>query len=387
MSERLRRLVCSVCDYRKTHKRNFRHPLPDMLILSVLARLCGCGTRKEIIKFGECHLQLLQSLYGILPKGVPSEATLCRMEKCIDEDAFARLYSEFAHLLTAGIDPPSDGRPAIKAIDGKFMRGTTLANGRWPDIVSIYDVGRGMATDTEACQEKSNEIKATPRLLERASFEPGTVVTADAMNCQTEIIDLILRKKAHYFIALKANQRTLRYSVEDTLPGMTADDENHSVEIGHGRIHERRCRVFYGVGRISGIDKFRGVCAVVEVTTHTTYKATGEETSQTRYYITSMRGSAQLMDYISRKHWGIENNQHWELDTLQGQDATKRKYPKAARNLDTIQKIVHAIIAYTARKKLPYEISSSKEKMKTQFKSLMTMASFNIGFALSMMAL
>ena len=168
---------------------------------------------------------------------------------------------------------------------------------------------------------------------------------------------------------------------------MTADDEYHSVETGHGRIHERRCRVFYGVDRISGTDKFSSVCAIVEVTTHTTHKATGKETSQTRYYITSMRGSAQLMDYISRKHWGIENNLHWELDTLQGQDATKRKYPKAARNLDTIQKIVHAIIAYTARKKLPYEISSSKEKMKTQLKSLMTMASFNIWFALSMMAL
>ena len=64
-----------------------------------------------------------------------------------------------------------------------------------------------------------------------------------------------------------------------------------------------------------------------------------------------------------------------------------RLYAKAARNLDTIQKIVHAIIAYTARKKLPDEISCSKEKMKTPFKSLMTMASFNIGFALSMMAL
>ena len=135
------------------------------------------------------------------------------MEKGIDEDAFARLYSEFARLLTADIDPPTDGHPVVKAIDGKFMRGTTLANGRWPDIVSIYDVDRGIATDTEACQEKSNEIKATPRLIERASFEPGCVVTADAMNCQTEIISLILKKGAHYFIALKANQRALRYSV------------------------------------------------------------------------------------------------------------------------------------------------------------------------------
>ena len=43
-------------------------------------------------------------------------------------------------------------------------------------------------------------------LPQRASFEPGTVVTAGAMNCQTEIIDLILKKKAHYFITLKANQ-------------------------------------------------------------------------------------------------------------------------------------------------------------------------------------
>ena len=92
MSERIRRLVCSVCDYRKTHKKNFRHPLPDMLILSILARLSGCGTRKEIIQFGEHNLQLLQSAYGILPKGVPSEATLCRMENSIDDEAFARLY-------------------------------------------------------------------------------------------------------------------------------------------------------------------------------------------------------------------------------------------------------------------------------------------------------
>lgn len=138
MSERLRRLVCSVCDYRKTHKKNFRHPLPDMLILSVLARLCGCFARKEIIQFGEHNLQALQSAYGILPKGVPSEATLCRMEKGIDEDAFARLYAEFARLLADDIDPPADGLPVIKAIDGKFMRGTTLANGRWPDVVGLF---------------------------------------------------------------------------------------------------------------------------------------------------------------------------------------------------------------------------------------------------------
>ena len=50
-----------------------------MLLLVILARACGCETRKDIVAFGTIHLSYLQDHLGILAKGCPSEPTLCRM--------------------------------------------------------------------------------------------------------------------------------------------------------------------------------------------------------------------------------------------------------------------------------------------------------------------
>ena len=169
---------------------------------------------------------------------------------------------------------------------------------------------------------------------------------------------------------------------------MIPDEEYHSdVECDHGRIHVRQCRVYRDLGRISGIGKFCDVRAVVEVQTRTIKKVTGEESMQTRYYITSHAGCAKQQDYISRRHWAVENNLHWELDTLQQQDATKRKDTQTARNTDIIQKVVHAILSFTSLCRLPQEIARSKEKMKTKIKALTTKAKNNIAFAFSLMAI
>ena len=61
----------------------------------------------------------------------------------------------------------------IICIDGKAERGTVQQNGRNPDIVSAYSFNTGMTLATEACQEKSNEIKAVPRLLEQTRAWPA----------------------------------------------------------------------------------------------------------------------------------------------------------------------------------------------------------------------
>lgn len=359
-----------------------------MLLLTVAGRVSGCVTRKDIVEYGNSHLEELRDTYGILDNGCPSEPTLHRMEKHIDCEEFERQYSEFATSLANDCVPDCGENCRVVAMDGKYMRGTLLANGRSPDIVSLYDADSGIALGTEMCEEKSNEIKAVPKLLERVSLPENAVVTGDAMNCQTGIVELIRQGGSDYFIALKANQKAARWSVEDELPGMTADDEYHSEpESDHGRIHERVCRVFKNLGRIKGLGKFPDVKAVVEISTHTTAKSTGKEQSETRYYITSIDGCAKLYDSISRKHWGIENNLHWELDTLQKQDATKRKDKTTARNLDTIQKTVHAVFAYSAGWKLPEAIARNKEKSKTKFMSLRRMAMHSISFTFAMMAL
>ena len=78
----------------------------------------------------------------------------------------------------------------IICIDVKAMRGTVQENGRNPDILSAYSPGTGITLATEACQEKSNEIKAVPLLLDKIDIA-GKLVTADAMSMQKDIIDKI----------------------------------------------------------------------------------------------------------------------------------------------------------------------------------------------------
>ena len=79
--------------------------------------------------------------------------------------------------------------------------GTVLANGRNPDIVSAYSFNTGITLATEACQEKSNEIKAVPQLIDKLDIA-GKIVTADAMAMQKDIIDRIRGKGADFFIEL-----------------------------------------------------------------------------------------------------------------------------------------------------------------------------------------
>lgn len=74
----------------------------------------------------------------------------------------------------------------------------------------------GITLATEACKEKSNEIKAVPLLLDKI-YIAGRLVTADAMSMQRDIIDRIRKKDGYFLIELKANQRTLRYGVEDRI--------------------------------------------------------------------------------------------------------------------------------------------------------------------------
>ena len=81
----LRKFVSSVPEYRRTSQGNFKHKLEDILMLVILGRLSKCITRAEILQFGKRHLKRLQAK-GLFPHGLPSEATLCRVFQCIDDE-------------------------------------------------------------------------------------------------------------------------------------------------------------------------------------------------------------------------------------------------------------------------------------------------------------
>ncbi len=62
--------------------------------------------------------------------------------------------------------------------------------------------------------EKHNEITAIQELLDALNIK-GQIITTDAMGTQTEIVNQIRRKRAHYGLALKGNQGNLCKDVKE----------------------------------------------------------------------------------------------------------------------------------------------------------------------------
>ena len=260
--EGLMEFAFSVPEFRRTSKGNLRHKLGDILILFILGRASKCITRAEIIEFGKHNLKKFRSM-GMLRNGVPSESTLCRVEQGIDENCLASHMTAFTEAFVNEASPKGT-EPDIICVDGKAMRGTVQSNGKNPDIVSAYSKNTGITLATEACREKSNEIKAVPLLLAKLNLD-GRVVTADAMSMQKDIIDLIRGKGGDFIIELKANQRALRYGIEDKIKScvpMQTYTEGPVLE--HGRIETRTYRTYNGLNLIANKEKWGGNLTVIE---------------------------------------------------------------------------------------------------------------------------
>ncbi len=361
--ERLVDFAFSVPDFRRTGKGKCRHKLGDIILLIIFARMCRCTSRADIIEYGRHNLNKMRSM-GMLDNGMPSEPTLCRIENGIDEHGFADKMAEFAQSFHVELIRTSSLMEII-CPDGKSMCGTVQENGRNPEIVSACSPSTRIILATEACREKSNEIKAFPLLIEKIDIA-GKLVTADAMSMQKDIIDKIRSKGSNFLIELKANQRSLRYGVEDRIKESSPRfSYTEGSELGHGRIETRTYNVYDGLGLIADKDNWGGNLTVVEFGSNCIKKSTGEETSETRLYVSDLPITTKWIGNAVRNHWYIES-MNWELDFSLLQDDTKRKSTKAARNLDTIQRTVYSLFSILKgrRKKLSDKSKGLAELMR-----------------------
>jgi predicted transposase YbfD/YdcC len=70
----------------------------------------------------------------------------------------------------------------------------------------------------------------------------------------------------------------------------------------------------------------------------------GTETSETRYYITSLGLDAKRLNQIIRSHRSIENNLHWRLDVVFNEDKSPKRKDNSASNFNIISKIAMTLI-------------------------------------------
>jgi len=65
----------------------------------------------------------------------------------------------------------------------------------------------------------------------------------------------------------------------------------------------------------------------------------GMTPTETRYYISSLAGSAQQIANAVRSHWGIENSLHWVLDVSFGEDQCRIRTKNTPQNFALLRQI------------------------------------------------
>ena len=319
------------------------HLLIDILAIVLLAVLCSAEDWPDIELFAQRRREWLQSFLQ-LPGGIPSHDTFRRVLGLLDRKQFAAClfqWTQALHAATGGQVIAIDGKTARRS----FRKKSGLAA---LHLVTAWATESGLTLGQIACEEKSNEITAIPELLKLLNL-PGCTVTIDAMGCQKEIAEQIRQHKGHYVLALKGNQAGLERDMQQLLEeGINSDfcglkhatHETH--ETGHGRREQRTCQVIAIPTDHPQRLLWKDLCTLVVLTC--CRLVAGCETWETRLYISSHRPRAKFLAAAIRKHWGIENTQHWSLDVTFGEDVRRQQDRHGAANLAAVRRLALSLL-------------------------------------------
>jgi predicted transposase YbfD/YdcC len=325
-------------DEREPHR--VAYPLAELLLLAVCGTIADCDDYDHIAGWGEAHLDFLRRL---LPfhHGVPSGRWLTIMMNRVNPALFSACFSDWVRACWPD-------HPELVAIDGKTLRRSHDRGLDQPalHLVSAFATTSALVLGQEAVSGKSNELGAIPVLLERLAAGgglKGAIVSIDAIACNPAIAQTITDVGADYLLAVKANQPTLRREIEIFFKDAPkASLERHTeVDKGHGRIEQRDVTLAREVDWLNADRRFPGelrlphVAAIVQVESSTQLKDRCR--FDTRYYISSAQTSAEVAAKAVRGHWRIENQLHWTLDVVFGEDQSRLRKGHGAKNMAVVR--------------------------------------------------
>ena len=323
--------LSTVTDLRQ--RKKIKHKMSDIIALVFFASLANADDWTEIEVFGKEHEKFLRK-YLELPGGIPSHDTIERVFAMVSRgfmERFQRLWNE----MLSGEEGGKIRR--ILALDGKTQRGNGSKNQKANHIVSAVDEN-GFCLGQKCVDEKSNEIKAIPELLDDLNIK-GSIITTDAMGTQTEIVKKIRQKHADYVLALKGNQGCLHDDVKEYFNDselLSKCSYTHTVEKARSSLEKREYWQTDDISWLTQKNSWAGLKSIAM--TKNTITKDGETTVETRYFISSLPLNIKEISRAIRKHWMIESY-HWHLDVTFREDNNHTLEKDASYNLNIIRKM------------------------------------------------
>lgn len=344
--------------------RRKKHELIDILIIAICATICGATNWVEIEAFGEAKQNWFSKFLN-LKHGIPSHDTFRRVFMLLDPEKFSTIFINWVKAVTKGEELKQI------CIDGKSLR-RSFERGKASSaihMVNAWSTGVSLSLGTKKVNSKSNEITAVPKLLENLNVK-GHIVSADALHCQIKTAQQILDKEGHYLLAVKENQDYLNDRIRKKFEQKTGvgsrsviRDSFSKKERKHGRLEKRTCSTLRPKeGKTLGINPFSKwpeLNTIIKVDSERTDLKTGEVSTESRYYISSLKTSAEEFLSSVRGHWAVENSLHWVLDVVYREDDCRSRSGYSPENFAVLRQFALNLT----------KLSPSKKSMKVKQKA------------------
>ena len=315
------------------------HRLTDILVIAVCAVIACAESWNDIALYGRSKLAWLGTFLA-LPNGIPSHDTFRRVFILIDPEAFEAGFTAWAGSLAAGFERE------VVAIDGKTLRRSFDHKHEHAPLhlVSAWASEQDLVLGQRCVDDKSNEITAIPELLDRLALQ-NSIVTVDAMGCQTAIAERILARGADYLLTLKANHPLAHAAVAEHFEqhcfrrGAPGRADCDAFDDTHGRLVRRRVFASTQAAGLEALSAWPGLRTVLAVETIRGVNGRPKVETEIRYFLSSCRDDPATLGRAIRTHWGIENALHWVLDVTFREDDSRVRNRRAARNLALLRRI------------------------------------------------
>jgi predicted transposase YbfD/YdcC len=331
------------CPDFRCENQNKVHLLVDVLVSAICAVIGGSNSWESVARFVAAHETWFRTFLK-LPGGAPSHDTYRRIFMLLDPQELNQRFAKWMAVVAQCL-----GLKHI-AIDGKTLCGS--GGGKTAltalHMVHAFATENGICLAQEAVYTKSNEITAIPELLKKLDLK-GAIATIDAMGCQKDIAAAIVDAQADYVLAVKDNQPRLNEDVQATLAaaveGQAVSETITSAqthEDNRGRVEKRTCYTTTDLSSIRDRDLWKGLKSVGLIISER--EVNGKIQVEKRYFISSRVMAAAEMLKVVRDHWKVENQLHWVLDVVFGEDAHQLRVGHGPKNFTTLRKMAHAMI-------------------------------------------
>mgnify|MGYP004531831409 CR=1 FL=1 len=282
----------------------------DVITIVILESICGLKNVKQIHQWAASDRvsEFLKEEFGI--NHVPCYYWILCLLHLIKPEALNRCFADWVYSFM-----PEKSKNITISLDGKTICSTIkMENIESPlHIISTQICEMGLTLAQRCTDDKSNEIPAVQELLKELNIK-GNIIVADALNCQKETAEIIVKQKADYLLCVKDNHPNLKKDIEDFIQDISLQNTMQSVsksEKNHGRIETRTAFVTTDIQWLEQWKEWKNLKCIGAI--HAEFTTKKGTSSVWHYYISSRQLKAEELLHHARMEWSVES-MHWLLD-------------------------------------------------------------------------